>query len=107
MAGWKDLGAVVSDPWPDDADTAIWTSLLQSAVFHDHKLYVKLIGLRFAGAELQRDERFGYRLAMANKAAVTQQEVRELLAPHAQLLINLFLHLSLGGGADGQQKTDT
>lgn len=90
MAGWLSLGSVVSDPWPDCNDSEFWGQLLQSAAYHDHKLYVKLIGLR---------------LVMANKATVTQQEARELLAPHSELLLNLFLHI--GGGTGGQQKTDT
>lgn len=33
------------------------------------------------------------------------EAARELLAPHSELLLNLFLHI--GGGAGGQQKTDT
>ena len=66
---------------------------------------IKLIGLRFAGAELLPSARFGLRLVMANEATVTQQEARELLAPHSELLLNLFIHI--GGGAGGQQKTDT
>ena len=90
MAGWVSLGSVVSDPWPDCADSEFWGQLLPSAARHDHKLYVKLIGLR---------------LVMDNEATVTQQEARELLAPHSELLLNLFLHI--GGGAGGQQKTDT
>lgn len=94
MAGWLSLGSVVSDPWPDCADSEFWGQLLPSAARHDHKLYVKLIGLRF-----------GLRLVMANEATVTQQEARELLAPHSELLLNLFLHI--GGGTGGQQKTDT
>lgn len=105
MAGWLSLGSVVSDPWPNCADSWVWGQLLQSAAYHDPKLYVKLIGLRFAGAELLPSARFGLRLVMDNKATVTQQEARELLAPHAELLLNLFLHI--GGGCDGQQKTDT
>ena len=80
MAGWLSLGSVVSDPWPDCADSEFWGQLLPSA-------------------------RFGLRLVMANKATVTQQEARELLAPHSELLLNLFIHI--GGGAGGQQKTDT
>lgn len=48
MAGWLSLGSVVSDPWPDCADSEFWGQLLPSAARHDHKLYVKLIGLRFA-----------------------------------------------------------
>ena len=45
MAGWLSLGSVVSDPWPDYADSEFWGQLLPSAARHDHKLYVKLIGL--------------------------------------------------------------
>ena len=90
MAGWLSLGSVVSDPWPDCADSEFWGQLLPSAARHDHKLYVKLIGLRFAGAELLPSARFGLRLVMA---------------PHSELLLNLFIHI--GGGAGGQQKTDT
>lgn len=96
MAGWLSLGSVVSDPWPDYADSELWGQLLPSAARHDHKL---------SGAELLPSARFGLRLVMANKATVTQQEARELLAPHSELLLNLFLHI--GGGAGGQQKTDT
>lgn len=105
MAGWLSLGSVVSDPWPGCTDSEFWGQLLPSAARHDHKLYVKLIGLRFAGAELLPSARFGLRLVMANEATVTQQEARELLAPHSELLLNLFLHI--GGGTGGQQKTDT
>lgn len=54
MAGWLSLGSVVSDPWPDCADSEFWG---------------------------------------------------QLLAPHSELLLNLFIHI--GGGAGGQQKTDT
>lgn len=104
MDGWKNLGAVVSDPWPGK-DSEIWNELLGYAAHDDAKLYVKLIGLRFAGAELKPDARWNYRLVMANDAVVTAQAMRELLAPHGQLLINFLLHL--GGGAGGQQKTDT
>ena len=71
MAGWLSLGSGVSDPWPDCADSEFWGQLLQSAARHDHKLYVKLIGLRFAGAELLPSARFGLRLVMANEATVT------------------------------------
>ena len=105
MAGWLSLGSVISDPWPDCADSELWGQLLQSAAYHDHKLYVKLIGLRFAGAELLSSARFGLRLVMANKATVPQQEARELLAPHSELLLNLFLHI--GGDCVGQQKVNT
>ena len=104
MTGWKNLGAVVSDPWPG-RDSELWNELLRDAASADAKLYVKLIGLRFAGAELKPDERWNYRLVMANGAVVKAQDMRELLTPHGQLLINFLLHL--GGGAGGQQKTDT
>lgn len=104
MNSWKEFGAVVSDPRPGD-DTPLWDELLSNAAAFDAQLYVKLIGLRLAGAELLPSARFGLRLVMANEATVTQQEARELLAPHSELLLNLFLHI--GGGAGGQQKTDT
>lgn len=92
MDGWKNLGAAVSDPWAGH-DSALWNELLHDAAVNDAKLYVKLSGLRCAGAELKPDKRFKYRLVMATDAVVTGQNVRELLAPHAQLLINLLLHL--------------
>lgn len=103
MSGWQNFGSIVSDPWPDSQDSQLWKQLLAGAVYHDAKLYVKLIGLRCAGAELQPDERFGHRLVMANNATVTQQDARELLAPHARLFTNLILHLE--EVADGQQET--
>lgn len=93
MTGLQSLGSIVSDPWLDAQDAQLWNELLHSAAYHDAKLYVKLIGLRYAGAELKPDSRFGYRLAMANDATVTQQDVRELLAPHARLFTNLILYL--------------
>lgn len=93
MSGLQSLGSIVSDPWPDAQDTPLWNHLLDSAAHNDARLYVKLIGLRFAGAELVPDNRFGYRLVMANNATITQQDVRELLAPHAKLFTNLILHL--------------
>lgn len=105
MTGWLSLGAVVSDPLLEGDDTQLWNELLLDAANSDAKLYVKLIGLRFAGAELKPDERWNYRLVMANGAVAKAQDMREMLAPHGQLLINLLLHL--GGGAGGQQKTDT
>lgn len=93
MSGWQSLGSIVSDPWPDSEDSSLWNHLLESAAYHDGKLYVKLMGLRYAGAELKSDKRFGYRLVMGNDAVVNQQDVRELLAPHAKLFTNLILHL--------------
>ena len=98
MAGWKEFGSVISDPWEGD-DTPLWTELLKNAAEEDSQLYVKLIGLRYAGAVLVADRRFRYRLAMANAATIKQQDVRELLAPHKNLLINLLMHLR--GGQDG------
>lgn len=92
MDGWKRFGGVVSDPCPGN-DSDLWNALLHDAAMHDTRLYVKLIGLRFAGAELKKDQRFNFRIVMVTDAIVTGQEVRELLAPHAQLLINLLLHL--------------
>lgn len=92
MDGWKKFGAVVSDPWLGK-DSGLWNELLHDAANADAKLYVKLIGLRFAGAELKPDSRWNYRLVMANDAVVTAQDMRELLAPHGQLLIKFLLHL--------------
>lgn len=93
MTDWNNFGCVISDPWIYADDTLLWNKLLQSAAYHDGKLYVKLMGLRYAGAELKPDKRFGYRLVMANEGTVTQQDVRELLAPHRELITNLILHL--------------
>lgn len=98
MAGWKEFGSVISDPWEGN-DTPLWTELLKNAAEEDSQLYVKLIGLRYAGAVLVTDQRFRYRLAMANAATIKQQDVRELLASHKNLLINLLMHLR--GGQDG------
>ena len=98
MAGWKEFGSVISDPWEGN-DTPLWTELLRNAAEEDSQLYVKLIGLRYAGAVLVADRRFRYRLAMANSAIIKHQDVRELLAPHKNLLINLLMHLR--GGQDG------
>lgn len=98
MNGWKEFGSVVSDPWEGN-DTPLWNELLKSAAEDDAQLYVKLIGLRFAGAELLADPRFRYRLVMANTATIKQQDVRELLAPHKNLLVNLLMHIR--GGRDG------
>lgn len=99
MIGLQSLGSMISDPYADSDDAPLWNSLLESAAYHEPKLYVKLIGLRYAGAELKPDSRFGYRLEMANNATVTQDDMRELLLPHTKLLINLILHL--GGKTHG------
>lgn len=93
MSGWESFGSIVSDPWLYADDTLLWNKLFQSAAHHDGKLYVKLMGLRYAGATLKPDKRFGYRLVMANDAVVNQQDMRELLAPHRELITNLILHL--------------
>ncbi len=96
MNSWKEFGAIVSDPRPDEA-TELWNELLGAAADFDAQLYVKLIGLRLAGAELLPSTRFRWRLGMANEAIVKAQDVKALLAPHTELLINLFLHLGGGG----------
>ncbi len=100
MNSWKELGAVVSDPRPGE-DTALWNELLEATARFDARLYVKLIGLRLAGAELAPSTRFRWRLGMANDAVVKEQDVKALLAPHTGLLINLFLNL---GGEDNRHQ---
>ncbi len=97
MNSWKELGVIVSDPRPGE-DTQLWNELLEAAARFDAQLYVKLIGLRLAGAELTPSTRFRWRLGMANEAVVKEQDVKVLLSPHSGLLINLFLNL--GGGAN-------
>lgn len=92
MNSWKEFGAVVSDPRPGD-DTPLWDELLSNAAAFDAQLYVKLIGLRLAGAEIEPDSKFRWRLGMANEAVVKDKDVKALLGPHAGLLINMFLHL--------------
>lgn len=42
---------------------------------------------------------------LKNGRATRFEAARKLLASHSELLLNLFLHI--GGGAGGQQKTDT
>lgn len=97
MNSWKELGAVVSDPRPGE-DVELWNELLDMAARFDAQLYVKLIDLRLAGAELTPSQRFRWRLGMANEAVVKEQDVKALLAPHSGLLINMFLNL--GGGVN-------
>ena len=92
MNSWKELGAVVSDPRPGE-DVELWNELLDMAARFDAQLYVKLIGLRLAGAEPTPSQRFRWRLGMANEAVVKEQDVKALLAPHSGLLINMFLNL--------------
>ena len=73
MNSWKEFGAVVSDPRPGD-DTPLWDELLSNAAAFDAQLYVKLIGLRLAGAELAPDSKFRWRLGMANEAVVKDKD---------------------------------
>lgn len=85
----KELGSVVSDP-REGSDTKQWNELLFQAAHIDPQLYVKLIGLRFAGMILKPDAKFGYRLSMVNQATVKANDVSALLTPHKAVIIGLI-----------------
>lgn len=86
MVTWKGLGAVVSDPL-EGYDTELWQRLLMMAADECPQLYVKLIGLRYAGLELIPDEKTSYRLQLANHAVVKDDDVKALLTPHSKILL--------------------
>lgn len=87
MVTWKNFGAVVSDPLPG-YDTELWNKLLMMAASECPQLYVKLMGLRYAGAELMPDEKLKYRLQMATHAVVQDTDVKALLTPHTKILLH-------------------
>lgn len=87
MVSWAKLGAVVSDPL-EGCDSELWNRLLAMAADECPQLYVKLIGLRFAGLELVADKKFHYRLQLANHAVVKDDDVKALLTPHSKNLLH-------------------
>ena len=89
MAGWKEFGSVISDPWEGN-DTPLWTELLKNAAEEDSQLYVKLIGLRYAGAVLVADRRFRYRLAMANAATTANEYSLSMRLPSNRRNVDLL-----------------